>query len=384
MYQQPFDPIDHSKVFAFQFKKPIVIHPIKMTTNYTDALINMVNCYKESLSVTPKDGVRQCEHPFMVFCTSCVIAEFLVTLLRETATAENANPHAIQGVWSQLKDTSPFCIQFGKNPNGASSEIDVIVCTSVIGAGFSIDERFEAFHGIFICGILPFEEERQFIQRLRFVMKAIPENAVRQSYLYIEKGRGSLIEYSKVLTSFASVRRLTLGIFGSRRGSLHMVEENTSLTKTAARIEVEKTASRSLHDALWTEYGKVLMSNFEDADWGFTEEMQKCMQTKFSDYLNKRKKDIHGHIKTVDFDDLSACVSELEISQSFDLMRLSDIKQIEDDIYQHFDFENVWINLLDKDAEKLSSKSFRKKWLAEVIVSLVGLHIHMGTLYRIS
>jgi hypothetical protein len=69
----------------------------------------------------------------------------------------------------------------------------------------SIDERVEAFHGFCVCGILQFEEERQFIQRLRYLLKHIPETAIRQSYLYVEKGRGSNIDYSKVLSSFASV-----------------------------------------------------------------------------------------------------------------------------------------------------------------------------------
>jgi hypothetical protein len=203
MLKNPVDPVDRHHVYALQFQKPVVIHPIQMTTNYIDALVNLISCYRQSLSEQEADGRRQCEHPFMVFCTSCVIAEFIVTILKEEATLLHANPRAIQGVWSQIKDSSPFCKEFGKDPNGASNDIDVIVCTSVIGAGFSIDERFEAF---FICGILPFEEERQFIQRLRFVLKFVPENAIRQSYLFIEKGRGGTVDYSKVLSSFASVR----------------------------------------------------------------------------------------------------------------------------------------------------------------------------------
>jgi hypothetical protein len=163
----------------------------------------------------------------MVFCTLCMIAEFLVTMLREEAVSENANPDAIQGMWSQLRDSSPFFVEFAKNPNEASIGIDVIVCTSVIGAGFLTDKRFEAFHAFFICGILPFEEECQFIQRLQFIMKHIPENAVQQSYLYIGKGRGTLVDYCKVLSSFASVCRMALGLrCGHPRGALQLVEEN--------------------------------------------------------------------------------------------------------------------------------------------------------------
>jgi Origin of replication binding protein len=327
MCKPPIDPVDREHVFCVEFKKPIIIHPIQMTVNYNDALINLVNCYKKSLEGVVSDGFRSCEHPFMVFCTSCVMAEFIVTILREEAVIANADPKAIQGIWSQLKEVSQFCKDFGKNPNEASNGIDVIVCTSVIGAGFSIDERFEAFHGFFVCGILPFEEERQFIQRLRYLLKYVPENAIRQSYLYVEKGRGSSIDYSKVLSSFASVRRLALTLHAQRTGCLQVVMDNGALQSTAARIEVEKTASRSLHDKLWKDYGSsVLQSEFVDANWEFSEGEVNCMKSRFRLYIQKRRKDISSHLLTLDYDDLSACVAELELSQTFDIMRLADIK----------------------------------------------------------
>jgi Origin of replication binding protein len=360
MCKPAIDPMDRQHVHCIEFKKPIVIHPIQMTLIYNDALINLVTCYKKSLGTLVTKGYRASEHPFMVFCTSCVMAEFIVTILREEAVLANANPDAIQGVWSQLKECSRFCQEFGKNPNEASVGIDVVVCTSVIGAGFSIDERFEAFHGFFVCGILQFEEERQFIQRLRYLLKNVPETAIRQSYLYVEKGRGSNIDYSKVLSSFASVRRLALTLHAQRSGCCQVVMENAALQNTAARIEVERTASRSMHDRLWKDYGDcVLESEFVEANWDFSDEEVNSMKARFRQYIQKRRKDISAHLLRLDFDDLSACVAELELSETFDIMRLADIKQIDSDIMKHFETPYLWDYLLGDTKEKLVSKSFR-------------------------
>jgi hypothetical protein len=105
----------------------------------------------KSLGDPTSTGIKNFEDPFVVFCTLCVIVDFLVCLLRQETIYQNANPEAIHGVWSQLKDTSPFCVEFGETPSAASTDIYEIFCTYVIGAGFSIDERFEAFHAFSIC-----------------------------------------------------------------------------------------------------------------------------------------------------------------------------------------------------------------------------------------
>jgi hypothetical protein len=85
-----------------------------MKINYNNALINLVNCYKKSLGPVASNSYRSCAHPFMVFCTSCVMAEFIVTILREEAAIANANPKDIKGIRSQLKEISKFCQEFGK------------------------------------------------------------------------------------------------------------------------------------------------------------------------------------------------------------------------------------------------------------------------------
>jgi hypothetical protein len=67
----------------------------------------------KSLGDPTSSGIKNFEHSFVVFCTLCVIVDFLVCLLRQATISQNENPEAIHGVWSQLKDTSPFCVEFG-------------------------------------------------------------------------------------------------------------------------------------------------------------------------------------------------------------------------------------------------------------------------------
>jgi hypothetical protein len=137
--------LDRRYVHGCCFQKPVEIHPIKMTLDFHPAVVNMLKCYKNSIQ---PGGA--CLHPFMVFCNSAVLAEFFCRLLRTTATQCNADTKRIKGIWSQIKHTDDFCKRFAREPNTAALDADVIVCTSVIGAGFSINRHFESFHAFFV------------------------------------------------------------------------------------------------------------------------------------------------------------------------------------------------------------------------------------------
>jgi hypothetical protein len=128
--------------------------------------------------VNDGDKFKLCEHPFMIFCTSCKLAEFIASILKVETKTIKTNPKAIECKWDSLKHLSKCCQDFENSPNEAAANADVIICTSVIGAGFLIDDWFEAFHVIFVGGTLPFTEEQQFIQRLRFTIKHILEKAI--------------------------------------------------------------------------------------------------------------------------------------------------------------------------------------------------------------
>ena len=195
---------DRSVLSATQLLKPTVIHPIKYTSNSYNAMIELCHCYRDSFH----NGT--CQQPFMVFCSSVHHAQYIVDTLKNAARQMHVDEERIQGIWSALRGKSHFLNRFSADPNGCASEADVIVCTSVIGAGFSISAHFHSFHGFLFNNILNHQEEKQFIRRLRFVMENIIPGRVRQSYLYIEKGRGVQNDYYRVLEDYKVVRNILL------------------------------------------------------------------------------------------------------------------------------------------------------------------------------
>jgi hypothetical protein len=104
----------------------------------------------------------------------CCLAQFLVSQLLQATSEVGGDKNQIKGIWSSIKDTDKFCIDFAKDPNLVATTVDVVVATTVIGAGFSIARHFEAFHAFFLADILSFNDEAQFIQRLRFLIDSLP------------------------------------------------------------------------------------------------------------------------------------------------------------------------------------------------------------------
>ena len=247
---------DRARLSAMCFKKPIEVHPIRYTTNSEIAVANMIRSYESSVD---RDG--NCKHPFMVFCSQATYAEFLTTLLREKAEKMGADPKRIKGMWSNMRD-GEFFQKFATDPNETAAMADVVVCTTVVGAGFSITRHFEHFHAFLFNMILRHDEEQQFVRRLRFMMDYLPDGALRQSYMYLEKDSNNVsFEYKKVLADFNVVRNLLT--------STNMFSRDipvAPLEQTQARIATEKAESRSKHFTLWKEWGNKIKSPFEEFD----------------------------------------------------------------------------------------------------------------------
>jgi hypothetical protein len=110
----------------------------------------------------------------------------------------------VRGIWTQCKDLKGLHERFWEEPNIYFAQYDVLVCTTVIGAGFSIDSirllprlffvgvlslRGRVAHAFFLVGVLTFEEqeERQLIARLSLAEAQAPATD-RQSHLFIQKG----------------------------------------------------------------------------------------------------------------------------------------------------------------------------------------------------
>lgn len=249
---------DRSKVLSTLFKKPRVIHPIKYTDSFESAFYMMVTCYCASFKYV--DGSVQCTQPFIVFCSSLSIAEFIVTVLKETAKSNGWDHKRIHGIWSSVKEETEFACKFAMDPNACAKEADVVVCTSVVGAGFSITHHFGSFHAFLDLNILTHTEETQFIQRLRFVMDELRPDAERQCYMYMAKGRGARYEYTDVLESYDVVRKL-LYKQGQQIHEMHCPVSNLEATHARVVTEAQNTLAR--HVELWEKYAEFLESEFE-------------------------------------------------------------------------------------------------------------------------
>jgi hypothetical protein len=369
---------DRSKVSAYSFEKPVEIHPLQCTTDFYMALQNLRECYRTAC----KD--KTMEHPFMVMCNSAVVAEFLVCQLRETAKAEGTKPERIQGIWARIKARSEFCRRFSEDPNGVASEVDVIVCTSVIGAGFSINCHFQSFHAFLLTDILTFLEEQQFLQRLRWIMANCPTNAIRQSYLYVQKGHGRPFEYERVQVNFDTVRKVLLratGVDGRRRSTLVDTADNEMLAETHARIETERAASRSMHDDLWRNYGTdVLQSPFVVLEPSEEESAQakKELQREFLEWARKRIKDVKTFIDLTDSEnlgehDLGEHIAAVECAAGMELFIQSNADAVVADLegcFGRFLKPLKYIVNLTFDEKKatklLTGPSARQTWISGV------------------
>ena len=247
---------DREQVKCFCFLKPTLIHPIKFTKNFLQALHHLLQRFRKSIKTI--DGRAQCTEPFMVFCSSRVIAEVLVCFLKEVGKSFGTyDSERVRGIWSSVKQSDDFCVRFSNNPNEVVSDADVLVCTSVIGAGVSITHHFASFHVLLFCNILTHDEERQFIRRLRYVMEEDFDDERRQSFIFVGKGFGYEYELNEMRKFHASAREIV-----KERGmrDINISEKDYAmiekLSNTSTQLAMERSYTNANHSLLWKDYGE--------------------------------------------------------------------------------------------------------------------------------
>jgi hypothetical protein len=195
MAMRGFDAEDRRYVTGYKLEKPVCVHDIMWSTDLYDILGRLLDDYAHMAAEAGEDG--RLARPFVVLCSSLAFADALYDMIATLAVTD-VQRSRIRLVTSR-QGASPqdaFDRDFGEEPGIWGPLADVIICTSRVGAGFSIESHFIYFYAFYHNNILSHGEERQFLQRLRYWrggenpvdQDADYEAACKQSYMWIEGG----------------------------------------------------------------------------------------------------------------------------------------------------------------------------------------------------
>jgi hypothetical protein len=251
------DPEDRRYVTGYKFEKPIRVHDIEYSDDLYDILGPMVDCYAEMAAKAGEDG--RLERPFVVLTSSLGFADVVYELLVEHATEVQKQRIRLVTSRQQVQPQDDFDKQFGRDPDRWGVMADVIICTSVIGAGFSIEAHFTHFCAYFFNNILTHMEERQFLQRLRYWSTKIPEDTNKQSYMWVERSHslGTCCDPKKVRRMYNRTADVLVP------GLLHRT--GGPLASTELRVLCERNQTRLYHGELWTCWGQTVESEYKEA-----------------------------------------------------------------------------------------------------------------------
>lgn len=322
------DAEDRTQVNALKFTKPTLIHPLQYTTQFETAVDCCIRAYENSIDN------KVCLHPFMVFCNTVQNAIFLMSQLQDAARNMGSDPERIKGMWGAIR-ASPFCVNFARDPNTHATEADVILATSMIGAGFSIDCHFQSFHAFLFKGILVHNEEQQFIRRLRYVMAVdLPTDAIRQSYLFVEKGGGGALDHQTVVEDFARIRRIVLGTRIQERARVDERESVLCLENTLARVMAEESYSKSKHDELWRQWGKKIHSPFTEME-NLPDERVQAWKKILKSHSSTKKRTIYDMVAR-NVDDPAEIMSQIETGSQMEMVTAAQADEIVGTLRQGF------------------------------------------------
>lgn len=233
-----------------KFEKPTVLQPLHQWSCPQEMIANMVRDYIENFNV--EDG--RSNSPFIVFCSRVDFSLMLYQLLCEVANdalpeeARTTGVNRIKGVWAQVQNNQ-WDTRFLRDPNAYALDCDVLIVTSVLQAGHSLDTHFTTSYDVLFNNVLSFREELQFVSRLRY----LDRSDVRQfKHAWIEKAISNL--------NIASMNRITASL------ETLMSEESASahigtITSIIAAINSERADTSNRHDYLWNQEYKLSTVN---------------------------------------------------------------------------------------------------------------------------
>jgi hypothetical protein len=142
----------------------------------------------------------------------------------------------IKGIWSSIQ-REPWCRNFIGNPNEYARDADVLVATSVLQAGHSLDNWFTISFDFLFAGINTFREELQFVSRLRILGRE--QEMKPHKYAFIEMGRAN--------TQQACMRRKAIHILDASYAN----DISRYLAEILCCLQVERADSFNRHYWLW-------------------------------------------------------------------------------------------------------------------------------------
>ncbi|KAK9483492.1 hypothetical protein V1527DRAFT_267878 [Lipomyces starkeyi] len=164
---------------------PTVLHPMKVLTspNGVRTLTAVLcNYYIQHYDVS----IQRSTIPVVVFTTRASHAALLLSFLRTVAKERFGESAAdrIKGVWAGIQGDE-WVSRFLAQPNTTVDETDVLITTSVLQAGHSLDRYFRLSFDFLFRGVLSFREELQLTSRLRYLGR---EDMAENKFCWIPAG----------------------------------------------------------------------------------------------------------------------------------------------------------------------------------------------------
>ena len=206
---------------------------------------------------------RQCDLPFVIFSTkvdAAIIVHVIFTSMEKNLrkkSAEGSEDYEEQ-VKLNLAEKSRILLvcsetkldssvkNFFNNPREESLKYDVVIATTVIQAGVSLDTYFSTAYDLVFIGVLAQRDLDQFLQRWRFLGR---NDILLQRHTWIQqystaKKKGLTFEKMKDLSGSDDQTIMLL-----------QVMEQVSKERTASFINVKRTCkfNNLLCDALWVD-----------------------------------------------------------------------------------------------------------------------------------
>lgn len=332
-------PSDRMSVKAFKFDKPVKYHPVKWTSHFLSAFHKLIEHYRNTLSLLKQnrnvgdhahhflgvspflesngespntntsenedynynvtaddddmndDTITQntntfekgCKVPFVVYSTSKHMADCMSWVLAKVAEEEGADASRIKLLTGDTRMNEGWEADFLRDPNAYSWQADVVIATNIIGAGFSIDSTFYGFFAFFFNEILSHDEEAQMSVRLRFQIENMPDDDRRQSYMFIESGRGESYHLDRLREDMSDMNNVEAKFWKDHRmlrTTAHRQEndqnandynslsskDRASITNTKLQDMSERRRTFVRHCKLWEDRMKIVQMRHVQLD----------------------------------------------------------------------------------------------------------------------